>query len=406
MADARNSDLRKKLCEVQDEINFAKETSFEETEFCLPSRAALPLEKGNVGSNPVGEEGKPATPLTTPTTARPPVGTNSGSVPSPSNQTTQTIPGEVAKATVSSTIQYGASATSIASVSAPATNMSTQIAEQIEKQEPTLAQKIKVPGNGKEMTIFLDTPNAPSPFNPKSQQRLNDRPLPPVPVAPIPPLRQSVKGVPNGHKYTQSMNDFDPLRNSMTTAMYLQNDTIVPVVSIPTSMAMDPYPFKVVPPIGSVPLVAEVDGSVKSQSHFILPASFEVLPGVMDSGTATDQHTTSLATGQSSLVNGFHGFQQQQQQQFVAVQQQPIMLQHVPGGMQPFVGSGQWAQAYTNQPFAYTQGAIHQHQHASTLGHPLPQQQLVQHNNPQQQQPVQNINQLQMQNHKHTKSAL
>lgn len=401
-ADARIIDLRKKLHEVQGEVNLAKETSLDETGFRGP-RAEPSVEKGNAGSYPV-EEVKPSTPITTPITPRPAVRTSSDSVPSPANQNSQTISSEVAKVTASTKIQHGVSATSMGGLVAPGANIVTQVVEQIEKREPTMAQSIRLPGSGTETTVVLNASNPPTPANPKAHpQRVNDRQLPPVPVAPVPPLRQAAKGASNGHKHTQSMNDFDPLRNTVTTEMYLKNDTMVPVVSIPTSVTLEANPINTAPSFGSVPLVAEVDESFKSQNHFIIPAAFGATPAVTESSVGSEQHSSSFAMGQTSMVNGFHGLQQQQQQ-FIAAQQQPIMFQHVAGGIQPFSSSGQWVQGYMNQPVANSQGAMQQHLQATALGNQLQHQQQVQ----QQQQRVQHVNQpqvQQLQHHKHTKSA-
>jgi hypothetical protein len=195
----------------------------------------------------------------------------------------------------------------------------------------------------------------------------------------IPPLRPPKNTPkPTGHKQTQSLHDFDPLKST------------VPVISFPTPPSLEALPIRRSLTSDSMNPMSEMGNTFVSQDPFVV---LGMAPSAIGATEGTiDQHP-SPATGRQTLVaNGYHGLQHQQ---FMVVpRQEPVMFDPLTGGVQQQIVTnigGQWTNTYPHQH----QGNTLQSQQFS--GGSLQQQHIQQQQQQQQQQIQQQLHQQQQQ---------
>lgn len=138
----------------------------------------------------------------------------------------------------------------------------------------------------------------------------------------MPPLRSHTNGPrASGHKHTQSLHDFDPLKST------------VPVISFPTPLSLETLPIKTSSTLESVSLSHDLSNTYMGQNSLVMPVSFGMVPtAVRITDGAIEQNSSPMTERQALVANNYHGLHEQQ---FMVVQQQqPIVFNQMTGGMQ------------------------------------------------------------------------
>ena len=392
----RNTDLRKKLREAKGETRTGKQLgnfSQEEKEGSHQSTDSS-FEKLNNG-NVSGNEAKPPTAGKTPEKNR--TATNSVTVHR-SSPIRHTILSDVA-ATAGNSFSHTPIAQLTSAPVTPKTKgsitnpklFSSKIdPRQIEKSElnngSDAASRLNRSRSGvKELearsrTSTIESSVASSSIKEKStalHRRNETTSTVPTPQL-IPPLRPPRNGPKtSGHKHTQSLHDFDPLKST------------VPVISFPTSLSLETLPIKASSTSESMSLPHDLRGTFMSQNPLVVPVTFGMAPtAVRTTEGAIGQHPSPMPERQTLVANGYHGLHQQQ---FMVVpQQQPIVFNQMTGGMQHQMVENTYPnqqRANTLQSQQFPRGSL-QHQHAQhqSLQHHLQHQSHPRHiNHPTQQ---------------------
>jgi len=168
----------------------------------------------------------------------------------------------------------------------------------------------------------------------------------------MPPLRSNTNGSKtSGHRHTQSLHEFDPLKSS------------VPVISFPTPLSLETLPIE--PSTSeSVSLPHDLRNTYVGQNSLVMPVSFGVAPTSMRTANGAIQQNPSPMTGRQALVaNDYHGLHEQQ---FMVVpQQQPIVFNQMTGRMQQAMVDGAYPtqqRSNTLQNHQYVGGSLQQQQ--------------------------------------------
>ena len=171
----------------------------------------------------------------------------------------------------------------------------------------------------------------------------------------VPPLRSQANGTkPSGHKHTQSLHDFDPLKST------------VPVISFPTPLSFETLPIKTSTTSESVPLPQYV-----GQNSVVMPVSFGMAPAAVRTTEGGFGRNSSPMTERRALVaNNYQGLQEQQfmvvpQQQQIVFNQMTYPTQQRTNTLQnhQYTGGSLQPQSTQHQPLrSYPQQQSHQSQ--------------------------------------------
>lgn len=159
----------------------------------------------------------------------------------------------------------------------------------------------------------------------------------------VPPLRSQTNGTKaSGHKHTQSLHEFDPLKST------------VPVLSFQAPLSFETLPIKTTTTSESVPLPQYM-----SQSGVMMPVSFGVSPTAVRTTDGGFQRSPPAMTAerQTLVANNY-------EQQFMVVpQQQPIIFNQMAYPTQQ--------RSSDVQNHQYTNGSVQQQngQHQPLRGH-------------------------------------
>jgi len=202
-----------------------------------------------------------------------------------------------------------------------------------------------------------------------------------------PPLMLPLQGHTNGskvsgHKHTQSLHDFDPLKST------------VPVISIPTPLSFESLPVKAPSTSENISLSHDLRNTYVGQNGLVMPVSFGMTPtAVRSTEGSIDQNrspvterqafvaNTPVTERQAFVANDYHRLHEQP---FMVVpQQQPIVFNHMTGRMQQHLVDSRYPiQQRSNmlQNHQYAGGSLQQQsaQPHQNLQHPL-QHQAQQH---------------------------
>ncbi|MFM5984195.1 MAG: hypothetical protein ACKO9I_02515, partial [Sphaerospermopsis kisseleviana] len=138
------------------------------------------------------------------------------------------------------------------------------------------------------------------------------------------------------HRPSQSLHDFDPLSSHHHVAS--NSDTVLPIISLPSSYSLGAVPIHTAPMSSTMP-ITDISGTFMSPNPFVVPVAFEM---ASTAALTNESQPLPQENGQTLMTNGFSGFQQQQF--MVLSQQQPIMIQQMGPGVQqiPETTGGQW----------------------------------------------------------------
>mmetsp|Transcript_27274 Transcript_27274/g.56461 ORF Transcript_27274/g.56461 Transcript_27274/m.56461 type:complete len:286 (+) Transcript_27274:522-1379(+) len=178
----------------------------------------------------------------------------------------------------------------------------------------------------------------------------------------MPPLRTHANTSKlSGHKQSQSLHDFDPLKST------------VPVISFPTPLSLETLPIKTSASSESVSLSHDLRNTYVSENSLVMPVTFGVAQNaVRTTNGAIEQNASPMTERQAIVTNEYHGLHQQQ---FMVVpQQQRIVFNQVAGGMQQHVVASTYPtqqRSSTLQNQHFTGGSLQQHhaQHQSLQRH-------------------------------------
>ena len=349
-AEIRNMDLRKKLREAKDEIKALKlanmKTTKDENESPRHSSTDAASEKVS-NPNSGGKEAK----TTITGSASQPMKTVSGA--SPKRNTAATDGSlKTGSSHSHSSISQLASTSPKSKVNGMNGNSSLNIPK-IDlnlKEQPELKTATKPRGAGKEselrravsMELSTGTKSAKekADVSHKRVESMHTLGTPPL----VPPLRTNGTKS-SGHKHTQSLHEFDPLKST------------VPVLSFQTPLSFETLPIKTTTASESVPLPQYM-----SQSGVMMPVSFGVSPTAVRTTDGGFQRSPPPMTERQTLVaNNYQGLHEQQ---FLVVpQQQPIVFNQMAYPTQ------QRSSAVQNHQ--YTNGSLQQQngQHQPLRGH-------------------------------------
>lgn len=177
----------------------------------------------------------------------------------------------------------------------------------------------------------------------------------------IPPLRPNANGMKaSGHRQTQSLHDFDPLKST------------VPVISFPTTLSLETLPIKTPSASENVALPHDLRNTYVGQNSLVMPLSFGMAPTTVRTDGAIEQNHTPMTERQTLVANDYQGLQEQQ---FMVVpQQQPIVFNQMAGRMQQQMAGNTYPtqqRSSTLQNHQYTGGLL---QHQNTQHQPLQRQ--------------------------------
>jgi hypothetical protein len=192
-----------------------------------------------------------------------------------------------------------------------------------------------------------------------------------TPVAPaVQQPQNELHQVPT-HRSTRSLHDFDPLSSHNHHSS--SSDTMLPVVSLPTSYSL-----------GAVPINSghsDVNGTFMSPNPFMVPVAFEMgaPAAAAPPSLGHDSHPHHVANGHTVMATGFQGFQQQQQFMVVS-QQQPVMFQQIGNDIHQVSehSNAQWGQQQVPVSNQQQQHQLGNYPQPNTSGVLLPQSNLQQ----------------------------
>ena len=318
----RNMDLRKKLREAKDEIKALKlvptKTSKDETESSRHSSEAISDKLSN--PTPGSKEAKPSAAAKIPQQAKSATvsgaspkritATTDGTLKTGSSHSHNNIP-PVPSTPPTSKLNGSSSS---ASLNVPKIDLNLKEQPELKNGTDSAGRMIRPRGVGKEseprksLSMEGSTGTKSTKEKPEGLHRriesMHTLGTPPL----VPPLRSQTNGAKStGHKHTQSLHEFDPLKST------------VPVLSFPAPLSFETVPIKTSPTSESVPLPQYM-----SQNGVVMPVSFGVTPTTVRTTDGGFRRSPPPVTERRTLVaNNYH--QGLHEQQFMVVPQQ----QHV-----------------------------------------------------------------------------